>query len=188
MKNRYFSTGFTLAELLAVVIIVAILSAFSLGYYKRSVEQSRFAEGLTASSALVEALNRAYFNDRLDGVADATAKKKRKIATLDISIGNPGTCSSNAKYCISTPRFEIHVLESSGVAYVRAYRGEKSNNNYTYFIDLKPSFWSTDSYKDRISCGWYSSGAKAADRKAFCQSMGYTSCSGSTCTKPTPAS
>ena len=66
--NRF---GFTLMELLIVVIIIALLSAISFGYYKKSVEHSRFSEGLQAASAISEAINRAYFDDQLEGINES---------------------------------------------------------------------------------------------------------------------
>ena len=118
--------GFTLAELLAVVIIVALLSGLSLGYYKRSVEDSRFAEGLGAASALVEAVNQSYFDQQFEGSAPTA---RPKVKTLDISLAAQQECSSNTDYCIATPRFEVQV-EDNGI--VRAYRGKSTDNKYTY--------------------------------------------------------
>ncbi len=150
--------GFTLAELLAVVIIVALLSSLSLGAYRRSVEESRFAEGLSAASSLVEAVNRSYFESQLDG---ETPTKKPKIKTLDIEMANQGTCSD---YCLTTPRFQVNIEENGENVSVRAYRGTTSK--YKYYIEMQPTY---SSPKDQISC-------KGTNDKwdEFCQAMGYT--------------
>ncbi|MBR2082991.1 MAG: type II secretion system protein [Elusimicrobiaceae bacterium] len=174
MKQIYKHAGFTLAELLAVVIIVALLSSLSLGYYKRSVEQSRFAEGLTAASAFAEAVNQAYFDDQMDG---KTNTSKRKIKTLDIALANKKACSTASDYCQATPRFEVNIEETGGKAYVRAYRG--TSDKHKYYIEVQPVFGSP---KDQISCGADKSTDKDAGL-AFCQAMGYTSCSSYKCTK-----
>ena len=164
--------GFTLAELLAVVIIVALLSGISLGYYKRSVEDSRFAEGLGAASALVEAVNQSYFAQQLDG---ATPTKQPKISTLDINLAAQKTCSSNTDYCIATPRFEVHIGTDGQVS---AYRGKLQDSAYKYYIQINPAFASSS--PDQISCV-----GKDANGQTFCESMGYKTCNSSTfvCTK-----
>ena len=159
MKNRYNYTGFTLAELLAVVIIVAILSSLGLGYYKRSVEQSRFAEGLSVASALVEAVNQNYFDKQLEGVSSFS---RPTVKTLDVGIVN-STNDTSKPYSLFTPRFEVRVEENGNV---RAYRG--SADSYKYYIDIQPAFASSG--KDRISCKGGTLG------KEFCESLGYTDC------------
>ncbi len=161
--------GFTLAELLAVVIIVALLSGLGLGYYKRSVEDSRFAEGLSVASALVEAVNQSYFEQQLEDPESLT--KQPKVQTLDINLAAKADCSSNKDYCIATPRFEVYI-ETDGS--VRAYRGNASL--YPYYIQINPSFAASKS--NQISCV----GADA-DGKTFCESMGYTDCKDNACLK-----
>ena len=169
MKKRYICTGFTLAELLAVVIILAILTSLSLGYYKRSVEQSRFGEGLSAASAVVEAVNQAYLDQQLSG---ETPTARPKVKTLDIDFAS-ATADDTKPYSFILPHFEVRV-ETNGN--VRAYRGDATS--YTYYVNVQPSFASAN--KDQISCV----GANA-DGKTFCESMGYTTCTPNTysCTK-----
>ena len=176
MKNRYLQAGFTLAELLAVVIIVAILSSLSLGFYKRSVEQSRFAEGLSVASAVVEAVNQYYLEEQLAG---NNTFQRPTLNMLDMSIANI-TEDVDKPYSLFTPRFEVR-LEANGN--VRAYRGTAESNDYTYYIDIQPSFASSN--KDQISCG-AKNAKKPAEGKVFCESMGYTNCfnNGERCIKP----
>lgn len=156
--------GFTLAELLAVIIIISILSALGVGAYKKSVEQSRFSEGLAAASAVVEAVNRAHFDDQIEG----RSVEKHAYATLDVDLR--GSCASNTNFCRATQYFNV-VIGDNDVVY--AYRGTSSQ--YKYFIEIHPNFGSS---KDRLFCV----GADE-DGQTFCESMGYVSCSELRCTK-----
>ena len=177
MKHKKY-TGFTLPELLAVLVIIAILSSLSLGYYKRSVEQSRFHEGLSVASALVEALNQAYLEDVLGGTPPEDAKKKmRKIKTLDFSVPNSKACAEASDYCIAVPHFELEIHQNDNSEkniLVRAYRkeGEKTEDYSIYiYTDFADS-----SQRNKIKC-------VTEDNQAFCESLGYVNCSGNACTK-----
>ncbi len=58
MKRRTAESGFTLLELLMVVIIIAILAALALPAYFRSVEKARTSEATLAMGALKGAIQR----------------------------------------------------------------------------------------------------------------------------------
>ena len=176
-NNRLYRQGFTLAELLAVVIIVALMVALSVGYYKKSVEQSRFSEGLTAAANIAESINRAYFDDKIAGVSDSSAKKPRKIDLLDVGMTNLKACSSVSDYCKRTKYFEIQTNTVTNGSVIKAYRG--TSTDYKYAIEVTTSYGSP---KDRVACVGTSSGS--FDAASFCESMGYTSKSGNYYTKP----
>jgi len=53
--------GFTLVELLVVVLIVGVLSAIALPQYTTAVERSRSAEALSLMSSIAESAQRYYF-------------------------------------------------------------------------------------------------------------------------------
>ena len=171
MKDTHFFLGFTLTELLAVIIIISILSGLSVGYYKRSVEQSRFSEGLAAAGAVVEALNRAYLDEQFEGGSAPGEGKVHSFKTLDVSVGD--NCAS--ENCQTTPNFVVYITTNSNQEVVRAYRG--SDKNGPYYIEMYPNY---DSNKDKITCVGNNN---SEEGKTFCQSMGYVSCSGYVCTK-----
>ena len=62
-----FTRGFTLAELLTVVIIIALMSSFGVGYYRRSVAQARFNDNLAKAVRAVEKTNQDYFEYQMQG-------------------------------------------------------------------------------------------------------------------------
>lgn len=164
--------GFTLTELMAVVIIVAILAAISVGYYSKAQEQSYFAEGLSTASAIAEAVNRSYLDDQLAG---QTPTKRPKISSLDVGIsGNNRSCRTSSDYCVRTRYFEINIGADGVTTATRT--STKSIAQYT--IQIWPHFASTN--RDQIACIGASTGS---DSFKFCQAMGYTTCNDTVCTK-----
>ena len=154
MHFTKYHRGFTLAELLAVVIIISLLAALSVGYYKRSVEQSRFSEGLAAAGATVESLSRTISDEQMEGL---TSPDVHSFATLDISF--PNSCTGN---CKATKYFNIVIEQNStGQEVVRAYRGGTTG---PYYIEA-----SVDS-NNLICVG------NSDDGQTFCESMGYMTC------------
>lgn len=170
--KRQNNIGFTLTELMAVVIIVAILAAVSVGYYGKAQEQSYFAEGLSTVSAIAEAVNRSYLDDQLEG---KTPTKQPKISSLDVGIsGNNRSCRTSSDYCVRTRYFEINIGDDGVTTATRT--SEKSVAQYQ--IQIQPHFAATN--RDQIAC----IGASAdSDSLKFCQAMGYTQCVDTVCTK-----
>ena len=78
------STGFTLLELLVVVLIIGILAAIALPQYKMAVGKARFSELKTITHSVQQAAQRYYMiNNTYVG-----ANKN----TLDIEIPNTVSC------------------------------------------------------------------------------------------------
>ena len=55
--------GFTLSELLAVVVILSILAVMALGSFRLAVEKAHFTEGLQAAEKVAAALERFYYEN-----------------------------------------------------------------------------------------------------------------------------
>ena len=166
MKHTNSFVGFTLAELLAVIIIISILTGLGVGYYKRSIEQSRFSEGLAAASAAVEALNRTYFDEQMEGIEPPDV---HSFDTLDVDIG--GKCGSGN--CRKTSHFDVHIVQGeNNQEVVRAYR-----NGGSYYIEMYPNH-TIGEKKDQIFCV-----GSGGDGVAFCQSLGYVHCDSGHCAK-----
>jgi len=59
-KIKNHSKGFTLLELLVVVLIIGVLAAIALPQYKKAVDRSRFVQLVTYNNAIVKA-QRIYY-------------------------------------------------------------------------------------------------------------------------------
>ena len=66
MKTFLNNRAFTLAELMAVVVIIAILAGIAIGSYRRSVDRAKFADGRSLAHQIAAARD-SYYYDRLYG-------------------------------------------------------------------------------------------------------------------------
>ncbi len=151
--------GFTLAELMAVVVIIAIIASIGLGGYKRTVERAKLTEGLNMAHQIAQALARADWDrynscgtfdtpwDQLD--IDSSGKKTMGKNSLDLE----------GRFTITR---EVDVIKVE----------RKGGEGYTLEVP--------------IDCGL--SLAKLKDRckgnPDFCISAGFSNCTNGTCTKP----
>lgn len=128
--------GFTLTELMVVVIIIAILAGIGLGSYKKAVERSHFTEGLQAANAVAESVARYYYDN-----PEASDRRQPAMDRLDIALSNAEkrTCravaTQDSKYCARTKYFEVRIYNG----YVSADR-VKGNNTGDYSIFSYPQF------------------------------------------------
>lgn len=148
--NMGFGKGFTLAELLAVVIILSILTAIGAGTYKKAIERSRFNDALNIATTIQEAVDRYTYENN-----GATTTNKKQ---LDIAFENMQECSTPADNCIQTNYFVVTINGSSTVAQRRT--GLYQARVYSEVVD-------NNTRKEPTCAGYLEEG------KNFCVSVGY---------------
>lgn len=167
-------SGFTLTELMAVVIIVAILSGIAAGTYRKAVERSHLSDGLGAAAAMMEAVNRFYLENVLTAGNNAV---RPLVSHVDISFPNQRACTANttnADYCVKTKYFEVIIY----AGYVDAVR-TKNNTVGDYTMRVYSSEFGSNTRRRPVCVFSTDTG------RDLCVSAGYSSCNtNSECSKP----
>ena len=151
--------GFTLAELMAVVVIIAILAGVGFGSYVKSVSRAKFAEGRSLAQQVAAARDTYYYDHQALLGGSGSSSFPTDFSKLSIGLkdkdGNQATGSSfSGKNCTVT-------LHSN---YVKA---TAVDGGYALCV-----YQDTPTRAER--CVY-----TTTDGKDFCESMGYddqTSC------------
>lgn len=116
-RPRSAESGFTLLELIIVVLVIGILAATAVPQYARVVEKSRAAEALAAMNALKGSQDR-YFNKYGSFCLGA-------VATCGLDIAPPPlkyfAAWGNMVAGTTAPSWKIIVTRSQNTAYYGAY-------------------------------------------------------------------
>jgi len=125
MKNN---KGFTLVELLVVVLIVGILSAIALPQYQKAVEKANLTEALINAKAIVDASQR-YFQAFPD---ETTVTSKSQIADVDL---RGGAWLNNSTYYTSLFVYKLGG-ENGAVTVYRTDAADGTTTDYDYYFTV----------------------------------------------------
>ena len=149
--SKKMSKGFTLLEMLVVVLIIGILAGIALPQYNRAVEKTRLAEALLTASSLQRAIDvytlTDYPSSRVNFLNDDPD------ATLDIDITENLGCDGHGcgtkdfnyyAYCDNSSCFievarnldgNVEGLWTAWLAYKVIYQKNKGENTWTKYCD-----------------------------------------------------
>lgn len=134
IKNNFLggtSAGFTLIEMLVVVLIVGILSAIALPQYQDAVEKSRVSEALINARAILDGIQR--FQQARPDISVSTFDQ---IADVDLKGGRRTRFNmyetKNFRYQIENQLLVVTRLEDGLPVYEFAYRYNSDSDEYIY--------------------------------------------------------
>ena len=168
-KNK---KAFTLTELMAAVVILGILAAVAMGSYSKAIERSHMAEALSVGSAILEGVNRYYYDNR-----GKSNRKCPKLTDLDVSVSKAlGACSTPTDYCVKTKYFQITVPNSCTDSVSAPSKVTAARINGAYSIVFYPDFSAVSSVEKCVYAN--------TKGQQICQGAGYKTCNSSAeCTK-----
>ena len=149
--------GFTLAELMAVVVIISILAGIALGAYRSSLERARFSDGLAGAHALAAAVDTYYY----DHIAEPTNLNNIAVSLARSSASGNDITTATFTYTYDGANKRVVATRINGNYQIRAYSERASGGAVDECVG-------TDS---------------GTDGKEFCESLGYKNCTGTVCTK-----
>lgn len=152
-------------ELVAVVVIMGILAAVGMGSYRKTLERSHMTEAYNVGSALLEGVNRYYYDNR-----NRDNRMCPKMSQLDVGAAKTSACSGDSNYCVQTQYFRITIPSGSGTSCASGKNGvvTAASLNGGYSIVFYPDFAPV---RAQDKCAY------TTDKgSAFCIAAGYVNC------------
>lgn len=154
------SKGFTLLELLVVVIIIGVLAAIALPQYKLAVEKSRMTEAVMLTRKIAE-MHQMYYMIHGQYLASYDIDK------LDITI--PGSTNNESrlvtKYFVYAPNACLETCVGPWLAYVKRL----INGNDTVSGPFAYQMYINRSVPNKVICQTLSSAT--AEQKKLCNQL-----------------
>ncbi len=122
IANRKRGHAFTLAEMMAVLVIISILAAIAVPRYQMVVEKVRSAEGINALTAILEAEKRWALENvtytttmaNLDITVTGLQNFNNPILVGPPAVGGNGEIASIQRNGVSPYDYILHITERTG--------------------------------------------------------------------------
>ncbi len=118
--------GFTLLELLVVVLIIGILAAIALPQYKKVTERAKMSEAVTVVKAIAAAQQRYY-------LLHGNYLLCNNLADLDVDLGGSDCTYSSSCVCKETTNFKYMSNNTYDTMIALAHR----TPTYKYYIAIR---------------------------------------------------
>ena len=109
--------GFTLIQLLIVMVIVGVLVTVSLPKYRASMERGRATEGINNVRAISDAVNAKYVMNEnsysLAGLTDSNGNVTGVDMTKSVNFSTPKMTLSDSKVTVTTTRTGSYTLTAT---------------------------------------------------------------------------
>ncbi len=135
INNKKLNKGFSLLELLVVILIIGLLAAIALPQYQKVIERSKMHEAVIILKSIAEAQQRYYMIHNRYLTCDETEG-------LDIDIQGSDNCSYSTCKCKDSVNFIYSFSNRSGDAIALAHRKPL----YKYNIHILPE------HPNKIGC------------------------------------
>ena len=123
--------GFTLIEMLVVVLIIGILAAIALPQYRKVVEQSKVSEALVNIKAIENSMRMYLVNS---GSLPSSNIWFKDFADIDLS---GGEWVSDSSYETKNFKYSWLVCNPGGCQ-MEVYRRGQSYDEYALYVNIKP--------------------------------------------------
>ena len=120
--------GFTLLELLIVVVILGILAAIALPQYTKTIMKARSAEAMTTVGTLKSSLERQWFEGYANGVYVQADFATGSVGDIRLDVDNPNADASGKWY---------YQLVDSGTVTTKSYLiGAQHRTSTEYWLKM----------------------------------------------------
>ena len=167
-RQKKFAKGFTLLELLVVVLIIGILAGIALPQYRRAVDKTRFSTMMNIAKALAEANERFYMTHDIYST---------NFYELDINIpanrissysayfdwGNCWLYRQRGVFCTNNTNLQNQFFVGYNFSDTSSFKnkflcfakGSDQNSRYAKVCESFGSYWQTSSCEILGTCMFY---------------------------------